>query len=159
MGLRVGVLTVSDRASSGEMKDLGGPAIVEAVGSRSWTVEREQIVPDERSIIAATLREWCDSDALDVIFTTGGTGLSPRDVTPEATSEVAERPVPGIAEAIRAASLSQTPMAMLSRGLAVVRGSTIIVNLPGSPRGAAEGTNIVLPVLEHAVATLHGGKH
>lgn len=159
MGLRVGILTVSDRASSGEMDDLGGPAIVEAIGSQSWTVERQQIVPDERSTIAGTLREWCDADTLDVVFTTGGTGLSPRDVTPEATSEVAERPIPGIAEAIRAASLRQTPMAMISRGLAVVRGSTIIVNLPGSPRGAAEGTQVVLPVLEHAVATLHGGKH
>jgi molybdopterin adenylyltransferase len=159
VGLRVGILTVSDRASSGEMEDLGGPAIVEAIGSQSWTVERQQIVPDERSTIAGTLREWCDADTLDVIFTTGGTGLSPRDVTPEATSEVAERPIPGIAEAIRAASLRQTPMAMISRGLAVVRGSTIIVNLPGSPRGAAEGTQVVLPVLEHAVATLHGGKH
>jgi len=157
--LRVGILTVSDRASRGDMDDLGGPAVADALTSLSVSIERRAVVPDDRERVAATLRDWCDVQSLDVVFTTGGTGLSPRDVTPEATADVADRSIPGIGETIRAVSLAQTMMAMLSRGIAVTRGSTIIVNLPGSPRGAAEATAVVLPVLEHAVATLHGGKH
>jgi molybdopterin adenylyltransferase len=159
MTLQIGVLTVSDRASAGEMEDLGGPAVENVLRSGGLTVARREIVPDDRKQIASTLRRWCDDEHLDVVLTTGGTGLGARDVTPEATVEIAEREVPGIAEAIRFASLGQTPMAMISRGVAVLRGTTLIVNLPGSPRGAAQGAEIVLPVLEHAVATLHGGKH
>lgn len=156
--MRVGVLTISDRVSRGLMEDTGGRAI-EAELDPSWEVARRAVVPDDVEQIAGTLTAWCDTDHLDIIITTGGTGLGPRDVTPEATLTVAERSVPGIAEAIRARSLADTPMAMISRGVAVARGTTLIVNLPGSPRGAAEGTRIVRPVLAHAVAIMHGGRH
>jgi molybdopterin adenylyltransferase len=158
MTLQIGILTISDRVSRGEMEDRGGPAIAKAVGALGWQIADRSVVPDDRSAIADTLREWCDR-RLDVILTTGGTGLGPRDVTPEATAEVAEREVPGIAEALRATSLAQTPMAMISRGMAVVRGTTLVVNLPGSPKGATQGVETIAPVLEHAVAILHGGSH
>ena len=159
MTVRIGVLTVSDRASAGEMEDRGGPAIEDALAGTGWTVGLRAVIPDELTVISDTLRAWCDGSEVDVVLTTGGTGLGPRDVTPEATLAVAQRQVPGIAEAIRAASVSKTPMAMISRGQSVVRGQTLIVNLPGSPRGAAESTAVILPILEHAVAILHGGKH
>jgi molybdopterin adenylyltransferase len=159
MNLRIGVLAISDRASQGVMDDRGGPAVAEAVAHPEWQVLKMEVIPDEQSLIEATLRSWSDDGAIDVILTTGGTGLGPRDVTPEATAAVADRTIPGIADTIRAAGLVQTPMAMISRGLAVVRGATLIINLPGSPRGAAESVAIVKPILEHAIATLHGGKH
>lgn len=141
------------------MEDRGGPAIREALQNSEWEVSHVAIVPDEQERISKTLSAWADQDRLDVIFTTGGTGLAPRDVTPEATSAVASRPVPGIGEAMRQEGLRQTPHAMLSRGLAVSRGNTLIINLPGSPKGAVEGIEVVGPVLEHAISTLHGGKH
>jgi molybdenum cofactor synthesis domain-containing protein len=156
--MRVGVLTVSDRVSAGSMEDRGGPA-VEAALDPAWEVARREVVPDERERIAAVLIAWTDNAGLDLIFTTGGTGLSPRDVTPEATARVCHRLIPGMAEVMRAAGLAQTPMAMISRAIVGVRGTTIIVNLPGSPRGATEGVQAVMPVLEHAVATLRGGTH
>jgi molybdenum cofactor synthesis domain-containing protein len=159
MQLRIGVLTVSDRVSAGQMEDAGGPAVEEALREVNQEVSERAVVPDEADRIAAVLRHWADELKLDVIFTTGGTGLSPRDVAPEATSAVAERLVPGIAQAILAASLHQTPYAMLSRAVAAQRGATLIINLPGSPRGAAQGVEVVAPILEHAVNTLHGGRH
>jgi molybdenum cofactor synthesis domain-containing protein len=116
-------------------------------------------LPDDRAKIAQLLRQWCDELGLDVILTTGGTGLGPRDVTPEATLDIADRTVPGIAEAMRYAGLRQTPMAMLSRSQAATRGTTLIVNLPGSPKGVREGMEVILPVLEHARAITHGGRH
>lgn len=159
MTLRCGVLTVSDRSASGEMEDRGGPAVAESLRQAGWSVTVTEIVPDDVSRIGAVLRRWADVDEVDAIFTTGGTGLGPRDTTPEATADVIERSVPGIAEAIRSASLAQTPQAMLSRGLAGARGRTLIINLPGSPRGATFAVDVVRPVLEHAVAVLRGGKH
>jgi molybdenum cofactor synthesis domain-containing protein len=157
-GLRVGILTVSDRVANGQMADRGGPTVAKSLPDE-WTVTQTTVVPDEQSEIEATLEAWCESGEVDVIFTTGGTGLSPRDVTPEATTRVCDRMVPGMAEAMRAKGLSQTAGAMLSRAVAGVRGEVVIINLPGSPRGAAEGVQVVSPVLEHALTTLRGSSH
>jgi molybdopterin adenylyltransferase len=160
--VRVGILTVSDRSFHGQREDLSGPALVrsiqEAVAAESLSemvVAMTGIVPDERDQIAAHLVELCDVQQLDVVLTTGGTGFAPRDVTPEATLDVLHREAPGLAEAIRSASLGTTRHAMLSRGVAGIRNRTLIVNLPGSPRGAVESLAVILPVLTHAVELLH----
>jgi molybdopterin adenylyltransferase len=155
MSFRVGVLTISDKGSAGEREDLSGPAIREALGA-AGAVVRSEIVPDEQDRISAVLEAWADSNEMDLIFTTGGTGLTPRDVTPEATLAILEREAPGIAEALRAESLKVTPMAMLSRGVAGTRGRALIVNLPGSPKAVRECLAVVMPVLGHAVEMLHG---
>ena len=158
MTVRIGVLTVSDRVSRGEMEDLGGPAITAVLSGPDFELVHTEIVPDEQDLIAATLIAWAD-EGLDVILTTGGTGLGPRDVTPDATERVVDRSVPGIAEALRAEGHKHTAHAMLSRGVAAVRGNTLIVNLPGSPSGAREGAEVLRPVLPHAIAIVHGGRH
>jgi molybdenum cofactor synthesis domain-containing protein len=155
MVMRVGVLTISDKGSRGERADTSGAAIRELMGD-SGEVGRYQVVPDERQQIAATLAAWCDASDIDLILTTGGTGLAARDVTPEATMDVAERVAPGIAEAMRQAGMQKTPLAMLSRGVAVVRGTTLIVNLPGSEKGVRENLAALLDVLPHAVELLRG---
>lgn len=154
--MRVGILTVSDRSARGDREDLSGPALARAVSERlaGAVVAQTAIVPDERGEIAATLRQWADEFGLELILTTGGTGVAPRDVTPEATLAVVERLTPGLAEAMRAESLRVTPHAMLSRGVAGIRGRTLIVNLPGSPKGAVENLLTILPVLPHAVELL-----
>jgi len=152
--MRFGILTISDRSSRGERPDASGPALQETVTAQGWQVIYRQVIPDDFSTIRQLLIDWSESGALDVILTTGGTGFSPRDVTPEATQAVIERPTPGIAEAMRAASLQVTPHAMLSRATAGIRRRTLIVNLPGSPRGAVENLQVILPVLTHAVALL-----
>jgi molybdopterin adenylyltransferase len=154
--LRVGILTVSDKAARGERRDTSGPAIGELLATLGAAVERQDVVPDEREQIAARLRDWADAGDLDLIVTTGGTGLSARDVTPEATLGVVERLVPGLAEAMRAEGLRHTPMAMLSRAVAGVRGRCLILNLPGSEKGVRESLSAVLAVLGHAVETLRG---
>ena len=154
--ISVGVLTISDKGSRGEREDRSGPvirAIMERVGAR---IAAAAIVPDEVESIAGKLQEWADGGGMDLILTTGGTGLARRDVTPEATLSVIDRAVPGIAEAMRALSLRKTPMAMLSRAVAGLRGDCLIVNLPGSPRAVTECLEAVLPALPHAVAIARG---
>lgn len=153
---RVGLLTVSDKGAVGERQDTAGYALRELLKSRGYEVSRYQVVPDVQEPIVATLVAWSDEDKLDLILTTGGTGLAPRDITPEATLAVAERLVPGIPEAMRTAGLAHTPHAMLSRGVAVIRGQTLIINLPGSLRGAKESLEAVLPALSHALEKLRG---
>lgn len=156
MALRVGILTISDKGSRGERDDTSGAAVRELVVGIGGEVTQYAVVPDERQGIAAKLAVWSDSGTLDLILTTGGTGLARRDVTPEATLDVAERLVPGIAEAMRAAGLGMTQRAMLSRAVAVVRSGTLIVNLPGSEKGVRENLTAVLDVLPHAIELLRG---
>ena len=156
MPIRAGVLTISDKASRGERVDTSGAAIAELLATIDAAAQRSEVVPDERDQIAATLRTWADSDELDLVVTTGGTGLSPRDVTPEATAEVIERPVPGLGELMRSAGVKHTPMAALSRGIAGVRGRCLIVNLPGSEKGVRENLSAVIDILPHAVELLRG---
>ena len=154
--MRIGILTVSDRSARGERPDSSGPVIREFVQQRLGAeVAAETVVPDELPAIRAVLVEWCDQLLLDIAFTTGGTGFAPRDVTPEATREVIEREAPGLAEAMRAASLALTPHAMLSRAVCGLRGRTLIVNLPGSPKAVRENLETIAPALPHAVQLLN----
>jgi len=154
MTIRFGILTLSDRSSRGERADSSGPALARLIEAEGWSVAKESILPDEESAIREILISWADSNEFDVILTTGGTGFSPRDVTPEATRAVIERDAPGLAEAMRAASLKITPHAMLSRVATGIRKKTLIINLPGSPKGAIENLQVVLPVLGHAIKLL-----
>jgi len=151
MNLRVGILTVSDRSARGERPDLAGPALIELISSKGWQTIEKTILPDEIALVSDLLTRWCDSKEIDVILTTGGTGFSPRDVTPEATAAVIERAAPGLSEAMRIESMKVTPHAMLSRAMAGIRKRTLIVNLPGNPKGAVENLSVILPVLPHAV--------
>lgn len=154
LSLRFGILTLSDRSASHQRPDASGPALGNVVQEQGWQLLRQQILPDDFESIVSTLVSWSESGELDVILTTGGTGFSPRDVTPEATLAVLDRQAPGIAEAIRSASLKITTHAMLSRGAAGICRRTLIINLPGSPKGAVESLKVVLPVLPHAVDLL-----
>lgn len=154
--MRAAVLTLSDAGSRGERVDTAGPAVAAMLAEAGFEVVETAILPDDPAVIAARLRRWADEEHYAVILTTGGTGLSARDRTPEATAEVLDYRVDGMAEAMRAAGLASTPRAMLSRGLAGVRGQTLIVNLPGSERGARENLATVLPVLRHAADLLQG---
>lgn len=149
------VLTVSDRSARGERPDGAGPVVVSLLGEAGYQVVETALVPDERPEIEAALIRLADRAAL--VVTTGGTGFSPRDVTPEATLAVCERMAPGIPEAMRAASLAITPRAMLSRAAAGIRGGSLILNLPGSPKAARENLEAVLPALEHGLKMLRGG--
>ena len=154
MMIRFGILTLSDRSSRGERTDASGPALAHLIRAQNWSVAEQAILADDESAIRAALIAWADSGRFDVILTTGGTGFAPRDVTPEATRAVIQREAPGLAEAMRAESLKKTPHAMLSRGIAGIRKRTLIVNLPGSPKGAVENLQTILPVLSHAVQLL-----
>ncbi|MFZ5821868.1 MAG: MogA/MoaB family molybdenum cofactor biosynthesis protein [Chloroflexota bacterium] len=152
--IRFAILTVSDRSSRGERPDASGPALADLVEAQGWRVARRDILPDDEMMLRETLCMWADSGEVDVILTTGGTGFAPRDVTPEATRAIVERLTPGLDEAMRAASLGVTPHAMLSRAVSGIRKRTLIVNLPGSPTGATENLQVVLPALEHAIHLL-----
>jgi molybdenum cofactor synthesis domain-containing protein len=150
----VGILTASTLGARGEREDTSGAAIRELIEPIGGVVEAYRVVTDDRAIIGDALRTWTDTQGLDLILTTGGTGLSPTDVTPEATRDVVERDVPGLAEAMRLEGLKHTSRAMLSRGVAGVRGRTLIVNLPGSPKGVRESLGAILDVLPHAIEIL-----
>ena len=150
----LGVLTSSDMGAAGQREDTSGQVIKEIFLAMDFSLARYEIVPDEEEIISARLREWADSGEVDLIVTTGGTGLGPRDVTPEATLAVIQRPVPGISEALRQGGLRHTPMAMLSRGTAGLRGRCLIINLPGSPRAVRECLETVAEAIPHALETL-----
>jgi molybdopterin adenylyltransferase len=152
----VGVLTISDKGARGERQDKSGAVIREVLSSMDVSIVNYDIVPDEQELIVAKLVKWTDEDDLDVLITTGGTGLTPRDVTPEATRAVVDRIVPGFAEAMRADSLKKTPHAMLSRAVVGTRGKCLIINLPGSPKAVRECLQVILPALPHAVETLKG---
>jgi len=154
--ITVGILTVSDRGARGQREDLSGRAIHECLSATDARIANYEIVADEKDLVADRLVRWADEDAMDVILTTGGTGLTPRDVTPEATLSVIDRLVPGFAEAMRTESLKKTPMAMLSRAVVGTRGRCLIINLPGSPKAVRECLEVVLPALPHAVETLKG---
>jgi len=154
MTIRFGILTLSDRSARGEREDASGPAVVRLIQAENWSVTKQALLPDNESAIRAILCEWADSGQLDVILTTGGTGFAVRDVTPEATRAVIDRESPGLAEAMRAASLKITPHAMLSRIVTGIRKKTLIINLPGSPKGAVENLQVVISILPHAVQLL-----
>ena len=153
---KAAVLTVSDRSFRGERPDAGGPLVVEILKNAGYAVAETAIVPDEQGRIEAALRQWCDREPVDLIVTTGGTGFAPRDVTPEATLSVIQRAVPGIPEAMRYASMQVTNRAMLSRAVSVIRGKTLIVNLPGSPKACMESMDVFLDTLPHALDLLRG---
>jgi molybdopterin adenylyltransferase len=154
--IRTAIITLSDKGSKGEREDESGRAIREMVSSIGADVRHYEVLPDERPLIVASLGRLADSGMIDLIVTTGGTGVAPRDVTPEATRDVIERELPGMAEAMRAESLKKTPHAMISRAVAGIRKQTLIVNLPGSPRAVRENLAVILPALVHAIEKIKG---
>ena len=157
--MRVAVLTISDSVSSGKAEDGSGPAVINRCKALGWEVVTSSVVADDRPAIEKFLKETADSSRADLILSTGGTGLGPRDVTPEATAAVIERPIPGFSEQMRAVGAQKTPRAILSRAMAGIRGKSIIINLPGSPKGAVESLDVVADLLPHAINILHGAKH
>ena len=155
MSYKTGILIMSDKGSRGEREDRSGKQIEEMLGSQ-FSVDYYDMIPDEKDIIKQRLKMLCDEKQLDLVLTSGGTGFSLRDVTPEACMEVIEKPVPGISEAIRSVGMQKTPKAMLSRGVSGIRGKTLIINLPGSVKGVRESLEVILPVLPHGLDTLRG---
>jgi molybdenum cofactor synthesis domain-containing protein len=157
--MRVAILTISDSSSRGERPNLGGPTVRERCLNLGWQIASEVTLPDERAQISERLKQIADSGDVDLIVTTGGTGLGPRDVTPEATSEICDRIVPGLAELMRERGRQSTPRAALSRAVVGTRGATMIVNLPGSPKGAVQSLNAIAELLPHASEVMRGARH
>jgi molybdenum cofactor synthesis domain-containing protein len=157
--MKAAVLIASDSCARGERVDESGAHIAARLAEAGWEVVEKRVVPDDAALIADALRACADGHAVDLVITTGGTGLSPRDVTPEATAAVIDRRAPGLAEALRAEGARRIPTAWLSRGEAGLRGTTLIVNLPGSARAAREGMDVLLPLLAHAFAMMRGEGH
>jgi len=154
--MKAAVLTLSDRSARGERNDLSGPALLEWLKERQVEIVRSDVIPDEASQISAKLVEWADAGDVDLILTTGGTGVSPRDVTPEATHAILDRDIPGFGELMRLRSLEKTPMACLSRAVAGIRRETLIINLPGSPKAAIENIEAVWAAIPHAIKKIQG---
>ncbi|OGQ86356.1 MAG: molybdenum cofactor biosynthesis protein [Deltaproteobacteria bacterium RIFOXYD12_FULL_56_24] len=152
-----GILTISDKGSRGEREDTSGPQLQAILSEQGFSVVAYKIVPDEIAIIRETIRAWADEEKIDLILSTGGTGVSPSDLTPEATRPILDREIPGIGEAMRQASLQKTPNAILSRGIAGIRKNSLIINLPGSKKAARENLEAVLPALAHAIYKIKGG--
>lgn len=157
--MRVAILTISDSVSRGEREDLSGPALVARCRELGWTISSALRCSDDPSAVRSQMRAITDSASVDVLLTTGGTGLGPRDTTPESTLEIADRTIPGLAEEIRRKGVEKTPTAVLSRGVAAIRHQTIIINLPGSPKGAVESLDAIAHLLPHAVEVLRGAHH
>ena len=154
--ISVGILTISDKGSKGLREDESGTVLVRIIEEKGYSVLKRDIVPDDRRRIADKISSWVDKDGLRLIITSGGTGLSPTDITPQAMQDIINYEVPGMAEAMRAVSLKKTPHAMISRAIVGVRKASLIINLPGSPRGAEENLSVVLPALDHALSKLAG---
>lgn len=159
MAIKVAILTVSDKCSEGKRTDVSGQTIEEMLPKAIFEVCEKTIVPDDYRAIAGALRNFSDRHTIDIVLTTGGTGLGPRDVTPEATTKVCERMVPGLSEILRSESFKDAPNAVLSRGVSGMREKTLIINLPGSPKAVRECLEIILDVLPHAVDMMRGGEH
>lgn len=157
--MRVLIVTISDSVASGKHPDRSGPAVQARCTELGWELVASAILPDDFASIAAFLKNAADENRTDLLLTTGGTGVGPRDVTPEATMLVAQRNIPGFAEQMRAKGLQKTPRAILSRAVAVIRGNTIVINLPGSPSGAVESLDAIADLLPHAIDVLHGAHH
>jgi molybdopterin adenylyltransferase len=157
--VNVAVITISDTVARGERPDASGPAVVARCKELDFTVVAMHVLPDDPAQIQALLRKLCDENSVDLILSTGGTGIGPRDSTPEATAAIADRLIPGICEEMRRKGLSHTPRAILSRGVAAIRGSTLILNLPGSPKGAVESLDAIAALLPHAIQIIHGARH
>jgi molybdopterin adenylyltransferase len=157
--MRVAILTISDSVSLGKREDLSGPALVARCRELGWTVSSAMRCSDDPAEVRSQLRAIADNGRADVLLTTGGTGLGPRDTTPEATLDIADRTIPGIAEEIRRKGVEKTPTAVLSRGVAIIRHKTIVINLPGSPKGAIESLDSIAHLLPHAVEVLRGAQH
>lgn len=157
--IRTAILTISDSCSNGTREDISGQTIVDMLPESVFQVTQKTIVPDDLQKIADELIHFCDKNKIDIVFTTGGTGLGPHDVTPEATSSISDKLVPGISETIRAEGFKKTPNAALSRGIACIRKNTLIINLPGSPKGVRESLEVILTCIPHAIEMMRGGGH
>jgi molybdenum cofactor synthesis domain-containing protein len=157
--MNIAVITISDSVASGTRPDASGPAVVAHCQQLNWTVASTHLLPDDPTQIQTLLRQLSDEDAVDLILTTGGTGLGPRDSTPEATQAIAEKLIPGMAEEMRRKGLEHTPRAILSRGIAAIRRTTLILNLPGSPKGAVESLDAVASLLPHSIQIIRGARH